>query len=369
VIGKIKGIEIEIHLSWLIIFGLITFTMATSYFPTYNPAWSATMRWVEGGVVALLLFLSVLLHELSHSLVSKNSGLDVKRITLFIFGGVAQIEGEPTHPLQELKIAIAGPAMSIFLFGLLVLLANLLKMMAVPEYIYVPLSYIGDVNIVLAVFNLVPAFPLDGGRVLRALIWHFSGNQIMATRFASSMGALFAYILIFTGVFWMLSGNFINGLWLAFIGWFLHQMSQSGYQQTIMGDLFKNIPVREFMTSPVETVDYFLSTQVLVDHYFLKYKYSIFPVAKDGSILGITNVDRVSRIPREQWGQTTVAKITIPLSENLVVTPGETVAEVMPKLFGNGIGRVLVMENSQLIGIVSRTDVLNYIRVRTQLDQ
>ena len=249
----------------------------------------------------------------------KDMGIDVKTITLFIFGGLAQIEGEPDQPLQELKIAIAGPGMSILLGIFLLLLANIGGRLGAPEAILFPISYIGQANLVLAVFNLVPAFPLDGGRVLRALIWHFKGDQRMATKVASSMGDVFAYFLIFVGIFSILTGNLINGVWLAFIGWFIHQMSQSSYQQTVVTEVFKKLPVRDFMTANVVTVNYLQSIEELVENYVYKYKFAIFPVLRDGEVIGIVNADRIRSIPQEAWRQTTVGSIALLLTDSLVV--------------------------------------------------
>ncbi len=319
--------------------------------------------------MALLLFVSVLLHELSHSMVSKRAGIDVKTITLFIFGGLAHIEGEPDEPLKELKIAIAGPAMSIFLYLIMLALASGIKELGAPELLVVPISYISEVNLVLAIFNLVPAFPLDGGRVLRALIWYFKGNEQAATRIASSMGAAFAYFLMFIGVFAMLTGDFINGVWLAFIGWFIHQISQTSYQQTVMNGIFKNIPVRDFMTTQVLTVDYYQSVEDLVQNFIYRYKYSFFPVMREGQVTGIVNLDRVKLVASAEWGQTTVQKIMLPLADNLVITPNENVNDALKKLLTNGIGRVVVMEGSRLEGIVSRTDIVNYLSIMNQLDR
>jgi Zn-dependent protease len=274
VIGKFKGIQIEVNGSWLVIFGLITYMLATNYFPQNYPDWQPIIGWIMGSIIALLLFVSVLLHELSHSLVSKSLGIQVKKITLFIFGGIAQIEKEPDDPGKELKIGIAGPAMSVLLFILLTLLVNILTFSGAPEVIIVPLAYIAQVNIVLAIFNMVPAFPMDGGRVLRALIWRFSGNLQKATKISSSLGGLFGYFLIFTGVYWIMTGNIINGIWFILIGWFINQASHASYQQTMMSNLFDEIKISEFMTANVTAVDYHISVQELVDSYFYHYKFN-----------------------------------------------------------------------------------------------
>jgi len=369
VIGRIRGIDIEINFSWLLIFALMTYMLATSYFPLNYPDWGPALWWLLGASAALLLFASVLLHELCHSLVSVSLGLPVKRITLFIFGGVAQIEGEPDEPMKELKIALAGPAMSIVLGIVFLLLAGVLAGAGTPQYVSVLFAYLGTINLMLAAFNLVPAFPLDGGRVLRAILWHFKGDMQGATRIAASAGGAFGYTLIFLGIFLVLAGNLANGIWMAFIGWFIAQAAQSSYQQMLLSDIFTKIPVRDFMTTQVVIVDYFISVQDLVDKYFYKHKYAFFPVRQQDQITGIVSLNNVRNLPQADWPRTTVGRIVTPLQENLIVRPDEAVAAVMNKLFANGVGRVLVMEGSQLLGLVSRTDVLNYMRIHGQLSQ
>lgn len=369
VIGRIRGIDIEINFSWLLIFALMTYMLATSYFPLNYPDWGPALWWLLGASAALLLFASVLLHELCHSLVSVSLGLPVKRITLFIFGGVAQIEGEPDEPMKELKIALAGPAMSIVLGIVFLLLAGVLAGAGTPQYVSVLFGYLGTINLMLAAFNLVPAFPLDGGRVLRAILWHFKGDMQGATRIAASAGGAFGYTLIFLGIFLVLAGNLANGIWMAFIGWFIAQAAQSSYQQMLLSDIFTKIPVRDFMTTQVVIVDYFISVQDLVDKYFYKHKYAFFPVRQQDQITGIVSLNNVRNLPQADWPRTTVGRIVTPLQENLIVRPDEAVAAVMNKLFANGVGRVLVMEGSQLLGLVSRTDVLNYMRIHGQLSQ
>ena len=368
VIGKIKGIQIEVNLSWLIVFGLVTFVLATNYFPQNYPGFDPNLRWILASIMAVMLFVSVLLHELSHSIVSINLGIEVKKISLFIFGGLAQMEGEPDTPIKELKIAIAGPAMSVFLFFLFTIITSILAFIGAPEIVIVPLSYIATINLILAIFNLVPAFPLDGGRVLRAIIWHYKGNIQLATKIASSLGGMFGYFLMFLGIFWVFSGAFINGIWFVFIGWFINQASQSSYQQTVMSDIFNKIPVSSFMTDQVVAVDYYISIQELVDSYFYKYKYSSFPVKKNDEIIGIVNINNVKDASKETWSKTIVEQITVPLKDNLVISSDKAVSIAMKKVFGNGTGRVLVMDGKELLGIVSKTDILNYIRIHSELE-
>lgn len=368
VIGEIRGIKIEINASWLIVFGLVTFMLATSFFPLNYPHWDPALFWPLGALMALSLFASVLLHELSHSLVSIRNGIPVKKITLFIFGGVAQIESEPDEPIKELKIAIAGPAMSIFLSIMFSFSAGIAEVLVGSEYIVVPLKYLATVNLVLAIFNMVPAFPLDGGRVLRALIWYFKGDLRSATKTASSIGGFFGYFLIFTGIFQALGGQIFGGLWFVFIGWFINQASQTSYQQTLVTDIFKKIKVREFMTQDVVVVDYHKTIKDLVEDYFYTRKYKIFPVRKIDEIIGVIGLNEIKSIPKDQWEEKLVVEAVRPLTEDMVVSPECTVTDTLKHLAKNGLGRILVMEGDQLLGIVSNTDVLNYIRIYSELE-
>jgi Zn-dependent protease/CBS domain-containing protein len=368
-IGKIKGILIEVNASWFVIFALVTYSLAAGYFPLYYPDFDSTTRWVSSSAIALLFFVSVLLHELSHSLVSIKLGMPVKRITLFIFGGVAQIEKEPDEPMKELKMAIAGPAMSIFLYGLFFLLSAALRSVGAPLAAVVSFEYLSNINLTLAIFNLVPAFPLDGGRVLRAIIWRFSGNLQKSTKIASTMGSVFGYFLISMGVLLLLNGNTINGIWLVFIGWFINQMSRDSYQSMLLSDIFDKIKVGEFMTAEVVTVDRSLSVQELVENYFLRYKFAVFPVSQEGRIIGIVSAASVKQLDKASRLQTTVGSITTPLSDKLVVSPSDIVSTAVKRLSANGVGRVLVMDQDNLLGIVSNTDVLNYMWIKNQVNK
>jgi len=368
-IGKIMGIEIEVNASWFIIFALVTYTLAAGYFPYYYPAFDSTTRWVSSSVIALFFFASVLLHELSHSFVSIKLGMPVKKITLFIFGGIAQIEQEPDDPAKELKMALAGPGMSLLLSGFFFVISKLLVMTSVPLAAIVSLNYLASINLTLAIFNLVPAFPMDGGRVLRALIWRFSGSLQKATRISSAMGSAFGYLLIAFGIFLLLNNDLVNGVWLLLIGWFINQMSKESYQTMMLSDIFDKIKVREFMTGSVVTVDRSISVQELVEGYFYKYKFAVFPISQDGRITGIVSTASVKMLEPAARAQTSVGSIATPLSDKLVVSPEDAVSKAMAKLSANGVGRVLVMEEERLLGIVSNTDILNYLWIKNQISK
>lgn len=367
VIGKVKGIDIEINISWLIVFGLVTFTLAMSFFPTNYPEWSASARWILGGVMAIMLFGSVLLHELSHSVVSIGLGIGVKKITLFIFGGVAQIEKEPDEPIKELKIAIAGPMMSLALAVTSLVISRTLVILEAPEIVTVPFAYVANVNLILAFFNMIPAFPLDGGRVLRAIIWKLKGDLELATKIASAAGGAFGYLIIFLGIFLALTGNIVNGIWFVLTGWFINQSSQSSYQNMVVNDIFGKIKVKKFMSENLITVNSNISVKDMVESYFYRYKYSSFPIKKGEMILGVVNLEMIKRVDRDAWDSTSIEQITERLNDSLTVSPEDSVAEAMTKIFGNSIGRVLVMDDNHLVGIVSRTDILNHIRIYNQL--
>lgn len=368
-IAKVKNIRIEVNISWFLIFGLLTYSLATSYFPYVYEGLDAASRWILGGIMAIMLFVSVLLHELSHSLVSIRQGIPVKSITLFVFGGVAQIEKEPDKPAKEFKIAVAGPLMSIFLFLFFMALAQLLNFSGAPEAVIIAVSYLSGANLMLAIFNLIPAFPLDGGRILRSVIWHFSGDGQKATKISSFTGSVFGYVLISLGVFLILGNDLISGAWLAFIGWFITQQSKAGYQSKVMSDVFGSIRVGAFMTTSVISVDYNLSVQELIDHYFYKYKFVAFPVKREGKIIGIIRAENIKDVPAESRTRIPVANMTVKLTDNLVVSQEDTVSDAMTKIFSNGIGRVLVMDQEKnLLGIVSNTDILKYLRAYNQLN-
>jgi Zn-dependent protease len=367
VLGKIRGIAIEVNISWIVIFGLMTYMLATNFIPQSYEAVSVTTAWIVAVIMVLLFFVSVLLHELAHSLTAIRDGIEVKKITLFIFGGLAQIEQEADDPGKEFRIAIAGPVTSLLLGGLFYLMSVGVAWVGGGDLFVGALGYLSTVNVILALFNLVPAFPLDGGRVLRAIIWKKTKDRSKATRIATMTGSFFGYLLIFNGVFLAFSGNLLNGVWMLFIGWFITQAAQTSYQQVMMSDLFNKICVRTFMTQNVVEVPYFTDVKTLVEDYFYKYKYSIFPVRRIQEIVGVISLDHVRRLDRTIWDETTVGSIVEPLNEDLVVAPGDCVSKAMEKVFRNGVGRVLVMEEGQLLGIVSRTDILNYIRIHAQL--
>ncbi|MBC7076736.1 MAG: site-2 protease family protein [Synergistales bacterium] len=265
-LGRILGIPVGLHTSWFLVFGLVTWSLAAGYFPVEYPALPVVAYWMLGAVTSLLFFASVLIHELGHSVVALRNQIPVHRITLFIFGGVAQISREPSDASTEFRVAIAGPLSSL---GLAAGFAGLWRLDRAIPYLAAPSVWLMRINLLLAFFNLIPGFPLDGGRILRAVIWHFTGNFYRATQVAVFTGQLTAFGFIGLGVFTMLTGNWINGLWLAFIGWFLQNAAAASYAQTNVQQSLRDVTVAQAMTRDCPLVPTHISLQQLVEEHVL----------------------------------------------------------------------------------------------------
>ncbi len=270
---------------------------------------------------------------------------------------------------KELKIALAGPAMSLALFVVFNLISLMMQRFDLEEYLIFPFTFVSILNLYLAIFNMIPAFPLDGGRVLRAVIWLVKKDLKLATKITSTMGEVFGYTLIFFGLFGIFLGNLINGLWFAFIGWYIKQLSEVSYQNMLMDNVLKIIPVSEFMTKDVVIVDFDVSIMRFIDDFVYRYKYRCYPVARNEEIVGIVSLESVRKIPQDEWRDTAVNYILTPIGDQYKVKPTDVMTNVMKKLYTNSLGRVLVMEEAQVIGIISRTDVLNYIHIYNKLHE
>src|SRR5437016_400663 len=300
-IGKIAGIDIDINVSWIIILVLLTVSLATGWFPQLYPGWSSGTYWVVGLISALLLFVSVLLHELAHSLVARQRGLPVKNITLFIFGGVSNIEQEPKSPGIEFQMAVVGPLTSLVIGFVCFLLQLPLRGSNSPlEGI---LFYLAVTNVLLGVFNLIPGFPLDGGRVLRSIVWRITGSMRQATRVASITGQIIAYLFILLGIWLFFTGNILNGIWLGFIGWFLLSAAQAAHAQVMLESVVRGVTVGEVMNPKPATVPANISLQQLVDAYFLPGGLRYALVTQGEQLVGLMTLSDIRHVPREQWAQ------------------------------------------------------------------
>ena len=364
-IGKVFGIDINIDSSWLIVFALVIWTLGGSYFPQQYPRWSTWLHWTVGVTTSILFFGSVLGHELAHSLVAIGQGEEVSSITLFIFGGVARITEEPDEPLKELLMAIVGPFFSLAIgiaFGILWFLTRgpIQPLGALARYLAMG-------NISLAVFNLIPGFPLDGGRVLRALIWGLSGNLKLATRLASWAGQGIAFLFMLGGTWQVFGGQWLNGLWFIFIGWFLYSAATSGYRQVLVREMLGEVRAGDLMTADFSVVSGDLTLQQLVDDYVLRLREHSFPVADVGMLRGIICLHDIKAVPRERWPFTRVSEVMTPRAELETVSPGDDGSTILARLNARDVRQLPVVDGERLMGLLRRSDVLRHLQVRTAL--
>ncbi|MFQ6041327.1 MAG: site-2 protease family protein [Candidatus Poribacteria bacterium] len=362
-LGKILDIEIRLDYSWFIIFTLITGSLV-QYF--ISRGMTITTSLVIGILTSLLFFASVLAHELSHSFVARAEGVPVHSITLFIFGGVAHITKEPKRARDEFFMALAGPAISIviaILFGVIwFVTSNLSKPVAALA------SWLGMINGMLAVFNLIPGFPLDGGRVLRSIIWGITGNLRKSTQAASIVGRAVAYIFIFIGI-WRIffQKDWLGGLWIAFIGWFLENAAANSYRQVALRDTLEGHTAKEVMVTDCAYVPQQLTLEELVNNYILYTGRRCFPVVDEGSVLGIVTLHNVKAISKERWHSTTVSEIMTPLEKLQTVHPDDGLFDVLERMTHEDVNQLPVIDYGKLVGMVARDNVLAFIHTRTEL--
>ena len=355
---KAGGVPIYVHTSWIAIYALIAWTLAVGYFPRMLPGIDPPAAWAHGLVGALLLFVSVLLHELAHSLVAVAHGLRVRGITLHLFGGVSELEEEPRTAFSELLIAAAGPATS---FGIAAALWGLresgLAAVGSPGAIA---AYLVTVNVGVAIFNLIPGFPLDGGRVLRAILWQWSGSLARATYLASRVGVAVAFGLMAWGTFQLLGGSVVSGVWLALIGLFLHSAANAAYAQTAVNEALGDLPVRDVMTTDVVTIDADQTIAELVDRLWTRHV-STVPVLDRGRLVGFLDVSSLQTLDRSTWRTTRVRERMRPSNPSHVIGPADTVAFALRRASRNGLGRVVVLEGDRLVGYLSLKDITHVL--------
>jgi Zn-dependent protease/predicted transcriptional regulator len=354
----IWGIPIKVHFSWLIVFGLITWSLSTYYFPKAAPELPAASYWIKGSLGAILLFASVTFHELAHSFVSRRYKITIISITLFIFGGVAQMKGEPPTPKAELRIAIAGPLSSFFLSGVFFLFYAAVRSPGMKA-LY---SYLAQINLILGIFNLIPGFPMDGGRVLRSLIWGKTKDYFRATKKASGLGQKIALFFIFFGLFSILTG-FTGGFWLMLIGWFLYTAAQASYQQASFQETLSGLKVRDVMVRNIVTVDSSVTIEEAVNKYFLKYGYGGFPVFEGGRFLGIITLKEVKDVPRGDWMKVKVSDVAIPHNREWEISPEDGVLKALELMLTKDKGRLAVTEDDKIIGLITRNGIARYVQV------
>lgn len=361
-VAKIMGIPIRVHFSWLIIFGLITWSLSTFYFPKAAPQLPATSYWISGTIAAFLLFVSVAFHELSHSFVALKYKLPIISITLFIFGGVAQMKGEPAHPKAEFRIAIAGP-LSSFVLSLIFFIIYYLVTSEVVKALFL---YLAELNLILGVFNLIPGFPMDGGRVVRAFIWKKTNDFFYATRRASSYGQRIALFFIIFGLISLFTG-FSGGLWLMLIGWFLYTAAQASYQQVSLQETLSGVKVKDIMVKDIVAVSPDMTIDTAVNEYFLRYGYGGFPVMDNSRFLGMLTLKEIRNVPKERWKNLTISEVFIPYDKRWEVSGDEDAMKALELMISEDTGRLIVTEKGNVIGLITRNGIAKYVQVMGEI--
>lgn len=385
-IGKIFGIEVRVDWSWLVIFFLVSWNLAT-YMGELHGNWGAAVHWSVSIAGALLFFLSVLAHELAHSLVAQSRGIPVSSIRLHLFGGVSNIQREPDSPSSEFAMAILGPVTSLVIGGALLLITGLVANTsggsgASPQDVLTRLNptltilaWLGSVNVILGVFNLIPGFPLDGGRVLRSILWAITDNLRQATQWASWIGQGISWLMVFAGIAMafgvripLLGQGFASGLWLAFIGWFLHNAAVQSYQQMVIRDALEDVPVTEVMRRNPPTISPNRSVAELVHDYIMQTDERGFPVVDQGDLVGMVTLDDVRSISRDAWQSTRVQEIMTPKERLQTLTTEANASDALDSLAQFDIRQLPVLSEGRLQGLVRRSDIVKWLQLQSDID-
>jgi Zn-dependent protease/CBS domain-containing protein len=359
--GSLFGIEIRIDYSWFVIFALILWTLTRGVFPTAHPGLPASTYLVMGAVGTLLFFASLLGHELAHSLVARSRDIPVESITLFIFGGMARTKEEFETPGDEFVIAVAGPISSLAIAAAFWLLTWAAAQAGASVAVTGVAAYLALINFVLAVFNLFPGFPLDGGRLFRAAVWKWTGDLRRATRIASNGGKVFGYMLMVLGLLNLFSGNPIGGMWLVFIGWFVRMAAESSYVQHVLRSSMEGVTARDAMTADPRTVGPDETLEHFVEEFVLHGRHHSYPVVERARPLGLITLDRVRAVPKEEWRARTVRDAMVPLSSDITIGPADTLIDAVQRLNASGLSRVLVTQDDRLVGIISQSDIARWL--------
>ena len=364
-IARIAGIAIEIHFSWLLIVGLVSWTLADDVFPGRYENWSTAAYWIVGIAAAVLLFATVLIHELAHALVAIRRGVPVPRITLFIFGGVSQMARQPETARAEFAIAAAGPAMSFIIAAVTGVLAVTLG--SANEKAEAIFGYLATINLLLGIFNLLPGFPLDGGRVLRSIVWGRTQNFRRATQTAAGVGEIFAYGLMGAGLLFALSGFLLNGIWFAFIGWFLFGAARGEASQLQLDTILRRLRAASVMHQDFVSVPPGMPVQEVVDRYMLEKGERAVMVANDGAVLGILTVTDVQKVPRDEWPRTPAQRIMTPREKVATVSTETPALDVLQLIGERRLNQVPVLEDGRMVGLITRRELLDRIQLAGSL--
>ena len=360
-VGRVFNIPIYLHPSWYIIFALITFSLGTQ-FKEQHPNWSTSQHWALGVITAILFFTSVVVHELGHSVIAMRYKIPVQSITLFVFGGLARITQEPTSALQEFNIGIAGPLTSFLLAGMFYLIT---RIPGASEMVVATAQWLWEINFMLGAFNLVPGFPLDGGRVFRALIWGVTHDFAKATRFAARSGQIIAYLMIFGGIGRFVKGDHIGGLWLAFIGWFLLTAAQESYAQVTIRSALTGIHAGDVMTKDIPSTPREISIEDYVQE-VLRTGRRCHVVTNGEVPVGLITLDSARKVPREEWANTSVQAAMLPLDKIHWAQPSEPVLNVLERMQREDVNQMPVLDSGHIVGMIARDTILRALQTRLQ---
>lgn len=368
------GMPIRVHITWFIVFALITWTLAETWFPEHGPVASRdlpkSVHWMMAVTAALLLFVSVLLHELGHCFLARRHHIPVRGITLFLFGGVAEISEEPPSPRAEAEVTLAGWAVTVTIaLGALLLYRLLPRTTPAQRALVGVVHYLMFINLLLLAFNAVPGFPLDGGRLLRALLWWTTGNLRRATRIASAVGASVGLLLVVLGVLVTLGGEVVGGVWFIIVGLFLRSAAQRSYEQLLIRRALEGVPIGELMSTEVVSMDPETTLEEAVEEWFLRHRYDGFPICGPEGLEGMLTLDHVRGVERGLWPQRTVAEVMDRRAPEYAVPPDMDAVEVLARMARYDIGRIPVVDGGRVVGMVTRRHILDLLRIKADLEE
>jgi len=364
-LGRIRGIEIGVHYTWIFIFALLSYSLAVDYFPSLYGNWSTGQYWTISIIASLLLFASVVAHELGHSFVAIARGIPVKSITLFIFGGVASLSQDTEDARTEFQVAIAGPAVSFVIAAVSLGLSYLMR--DVNSQLEGIFFYLAMANGLLVAFNLIPGFPLDGGRVFRSIVWGITHSMERATNIAGTVGVIIGYLFIVLGIFVMFSGVLISGIWFVAIGWFLQNAAQQSMQQLRMDQTFHDVSIAMLMQVNPPSVEPQATLEDLVEHHILGQNTRGVPVVQDGILKGIITLSDIKSVPRLQWRDYRVLDRMTPRDRLVTVTPDSPLSEALQEMSARDIHQIPVVRGDALVGLLTRNDIIRFIQLRNEI--
>jgi Zn-dependent protease/predicted transcriptional regulator len=363
---RIFGIEIRLDYSWFIIFALLIYYFGFSYFPALLPGLNKGYIAIITLLTVILFFFSILFHEVSHSIIAKRKGIPVSRISLFIFGGMSEIEKEPDKPATELLMSIAGPIASFVLAAVFLIAWYFTK--KIPA-ISLPAGYLALINLTLGVFNLLPGYPLDGGRVLRSILWKAYNDLKKATFIASTTGRVIGFMMIAAGIFLIFTNNFLNGIWLAFIGWFLQSSAYLSYRQLVFDTSIKGFKVKDIMNENIVTVSGDVTLEKLVDDYFMKYRYGRFPIVDSSDkrkLIGLVSIHDVKTIPRAEWESTRSMDIVKPVTDIEVIDADADASDALRKMVKYNLSHLVILAGKTISGMITKSDIMQFIALYSE---